>query len=175
MSLDIVHEDDPNRCQTVTSQGQCWYKAVEDGQNCMRHGGNKQLQSQEAQSLRNYRLTKHHARLSRLVAMPDIKSLRDEIAILRMLMEEKLESCSDTHDLIMMSGPISDLVLKIDKVVTSCHKLEGSMGQHLDKASILQFASEVITIIGNALEGQEDKINQISDNILEVVSRVGNE
>jgi len=167
----ITSDDDPERCQAITAYGQCLNKAVPGGKNCLAHGGNKQLEKQRKESLRNYQLGKFQAALEKQATSPNIKCLRDEIAILRILMQEKFNKCNDATDLILQSGPISDLVLKIDKVVTSCHKLEGSMGQLLDKTAILQFANEVIKIIAVELEGEEVKLNKIADQILKIVGR----
>ena len=85
-------------------------------------------------------------------------------------MEERLNKCSDATDLILQSGPISDLVMKIEKVVASCHKLEGQMGTLLDKQAILQFAQAVISIIASELEGQEAIIDAIATKILTSLS-----
>jgi hypothetical protein len=148
-------------------------KAVEGGKNCLAHGGNRQLDAQEAGSLRNYRLTKFRSKVARMGDSPEIKSLRDEIGILRVIMEETINKCEDETDLLLESARITDLVFKIDKVVTSCHKLEGSMGQLLDKQAILQFASEVIDVIGDVLEGQDENMEEISSRILEIVGRQG--
>lgn len=64
--------------------------------------------------------------------------------------------------------------MKIDRLVNSCHKLEGSLGQLLDKQAILNFASEVINVITDNLD-DPIKIDQISTGILEIVGRVGND
>ena len=162
--------DSPNRCQATNSQGQCNNAAVEGGTHCLVHGGNKQLESQRNASLRNYRLTKWQAKLERHAESDSIKSLRDEVGILRILMEERLNQCSTDMDLLLHSGAISDLVMKIDRVVTSCHKLEGQMGQLLDKSALLQFAGRIIDVIGSELEGQDEIMNTIADKILEIIS-----
>ena len=166
--------DDPRRCQAVNSQGQCRNLGIKNGDtyhpNCLAHGGNKQVAKEKAEGLRNYRLTKWNAKVQRFGNRPEIKSLRDEIGILRLIMEERLNKCGDAQDLILQSAPISDLVMKIEKVVASCHKLEGSMGQLLDKQAILQFAQTVIGIVATELEGSEDKIERIADKILESLS-----
>jgi len=143
-----VEEDDPTRCQSRgLGGGQCINKSVPGGTVCMVHGGNKQLQSQAIQAVRNYRLGKFQAELERHADSPILKNLREEIGILRMTLEHRFARCEDATDLILQSGPISELVMKIERVVSSCHKLEGSMGQLLDKQAILQFASEMISII----------------------------
>jgi len=173
-------EADPNRCQGIMpTKGQCQNMAAKTeggkyGQFCMAHGGNRFLQSEEKCSLRNYQLDKFKARLSRHADSPGIKSLRDEIAILRMVMEERLNRCKDETDLVLQSGPISDLVMKIDKIVGSCHKLEGSMGQLLDKQALLQFASEVVEIVCEEIE-DEAQMERIGNKIMQAVGRDTNE
>ena len=183
MAEDIETMDghaDPYRCQAIGRQGQCTNKGVrldEDkyGGFCRVHGGNKTQEAHEAKKVRNYRLTKFQAQLERQTNSSAIKSLREEIGILRMIMEEKLNRCTDMAGLLLESQQISDLVLKIEKLVVSCHRLEGSLGQTLDKQAILQFASEIISIIGTKLKGQEDLIEEIANEIVAVVGRIGDE
>jgi len=173
-------EDDPNRCQAIAgSLGQCPNLAVRTdggkyGEYCLAHGGNRFLQAEKQGAIRNYQLDKFKAKLSRHATSPAIKNLRDEIAILRMVLEERLNKCNDAGDLILQSGPISDMVMKINKVIESCHKLEGSMGQLIDKQAILQFASEVIAIIGEE-EDREYVIEKIGSRIMKLVGNMGEE
>jgi hypothetical protein len=160
---------DADRCQAMDAYGQCRNKAVKNGTVCMVHGGDKQLQSQELTKIRNFRLTKWQAQLDAKTDSSVIKSLREEIGILRILLEERMNRCDDVTDLMLQSGPISDLVMKIERVVGSCHKLEGSMGQLLDKQALLNFASNVITIISEVLDGQDEAIDAIATRILQAV------
>ena len=170
-----VAEDDPNRCQsTATQYGQCMNKAVTDSKFCICHGGAAAINRRNKAAMHNYVLTKWQAKLDQHRDAPNIKSLRDEIAILRMLLQERLEKCTTELDLILQSGPISDLVMKVDKLVNSCHKLEGSLGQLLDKQAILQFASQVINVITENLDDPV-KIDSISTGILEIVGQIGKE
>ena len=164
-------EDDPNRCQNVGKRGQCINLSVNNGTRCMVHGGNKQLQSQELKSLKNFRLGKWQASIERHASSPQIKTLRSEIGILRILLEERLTKCQDVNDLMMHSGVISDLVMKVDRLVTSCHKLEGSMGQLLDKSALLQFASQIIEVISAELEGEDEKLNNIAEGIVALLQQ----
>jgi len=140
--------------------------SVKGGNRCMMHGGNKQLEAKSNASLRNYQLTQFRAKLERHSTSDNIKGLRDEIGILRMTLETRLNQCNDEMDLLLHSGPISDLVLKIDRLVNSCHKLEGSMGQLLDKTAIIQFANVVIEIIGSEVEDQV-VVSRIAEKIIE--------
>jgi hypothetical protein len=169
----VPYEEHPNRCQANVNIGggqQCMFYAVEGGTNCPIHGGSGQKRSQEKESLRNYNLTRWNAQLQRHASSPGIKSLRDEVGILRMMMEERLNMCRDNMDLILHSGPIADMVMKIERLVVSCHKLEGSLGQLLDKTAVLQFASQVIDVIASELSGQDQVINTIADKIVSLVA-----
>jgi len=140
---------------------------------CICHGGSTQRNAQKKQHESNYRLTKWQARLEQKASATGIKSLRDEVGILRMLLEEQLNKCEDTTDLLIHSGRISDLAMKLEKLVASCHKLEGSMGDLLDKTAILQFASEIVESVSDELKGDEKKINAIANKIMAAVGRIG--
>jgi hypothetical protein len=163
----IKSEDDPDRCQGIAAHGQCTNVHTPNSKYCPVHGGNKGEEAAQKAALRNYRLFKFQNRIQELGDSGNIKSLRDEIAILRLLMEERLNSTKDSTDLILQSGPISDLVMKIDRVVASCHKLEGSMGMLLDKTAVLQFANVVIELIGEELKDQPEMVSRIADRILQ--------
>jgi len=150
-----VPEDDPNRCQASAAQGQCPNKAVEGSKFCMCHGGHKAAARNKEERMKNYRLGKFHARAAELGNSDGINSLRDEVALLRMLIEEKIKFCKDEHDLLLISGPISDLIIKVEKVVSSMNKLEDKLGNTLNKEKIIQFAQLMIEIIGRYIENPE--------------------
>jgi hypothetical protein len=167
-SYERVEPDDPRRCQHVTVQGQCLIISHPGSKYCYPHGGASTAHAAKRKELRNYRLTKWKARVQEKGDSEHIKSLRDELGILRVILEERLESCKSSMDLILHSGQISDMVMKIERVVSSCHKLEGSMGQLLDKSAILQFASQVLTIIGDEVQ-DEAALARIADRITNVL------
>ncbi len=169
----VPYAEHERRCQGMAKGDQCWFYAVEEGTHCMMHGGNKQLESRRKAGLKNYQLTMFRAQLDRHAGSSHIKDLRDEIGILRFVLETRLSKCKDETDLILQSGPIADLVLKIDKLVSSCHRLEGSMGELLDKTSILQFANVVVSIIGDELGDYPKKMHIIADRIVAEVGKIG--
>lgn len=166
-------ETDPNRCQGVAAYGQCVNKAMVGSTFCLVHGGPSAIYATAAKERRNYRLTKWQARLEQQASAPQIKSLREEIGILRMLMEERLNTCTNATELLMYSQPIAELVLKIEHVVASCHKLEEKLNIVVDRQAILQFASEVITAISEHVT--TDVLQAISDKILLIVGKVSHE
>lgn len=145
--LTRVVEDDPSRCQGIFASGQCPYRAVEGSNMCSMHGGNKAQESAAQASLRNYQLGQWQSRVDDFATNPQIKNLREEIGILRICLERLINSCSDHTTLIMYSGKISELVMKIEKLVTTCHKLESSLGMMIDKLAAQQLSNEIVAII----------------------------
>lgn len=170
------YPEHPNRCTAMTRNGQCVFLALQLSNGdyaatCKMHNGTISQKNLDKEALSNYRLHQWQSRLDEKRDSSAIKSLRDEIGILRIAMEERLNQCREPMDFLLHAGPISDLAVKIEKLVTSCHRLEGSMGLLLDKQVLLQFASEVIDIIGDCLTGQEDIANEIAERILDAVRR----
>jgi hypothetical protein len=161
---DIQRVDDEfaaDRCQAVMpTRGQCMNRVHPESEYCLAHGGNRAGQRAEKTRISNYRLSKYQARLERQVGNPSLKSLRDEIGLSRMIMEELINRCETNFDLLTNSQKISDMAMKIAVLVEKCHRLEGSMGQLLDKTTVLQIANTFINIIveENLTEPQLDRI-----------------
>jgi hypothetical protein len=122
-----------------------------------------------AQDLRKYNLTKYNARIQAQANHPAIKSLRDEVGILRMVLETQLDRCHTDDDLILKSATIGDLVLKIEKLVSSCHRLEELTNQVLDKATVAQMMDEIIQVIAEAVP--ETELPNIAFKLGQVLSR----
>ena len=143
-----VAEDAPNRCQAVTSRGQCVNQCVEGTKYCSGHGG------KIPNELRLYQVKKWQDRIDRL-STSNVKSLNEEIGVLRMSLETLLNRCEDDNDLIMNQASIAALVLSIEKVVSSCTKLEVRLGEYVEKKNLYQFAGEVIQLISTYVPEQE--------------------
>lgn len=163
---------DPNRCQCVTGQGQCRNLALDGSKFCAAHGGNKALEALEKKNLSGYRLMKYQNRLQEFADSDKIKSLRDEIGILRILIEEKFNYCCKTEtDLILQSGPLSDLVMKVEKLVSSCDRIESKLGLMMDKTQVMQLATEVVEIISQFVL-DEATLTEIATKIADTIERM---
>lgn len=172
----IDSPDDPDRCQGIRNGeqgGQCTNKAVPNGTFCMAHGGNRSLMKDEKQSRELYQVAMFNARIARNKNHDEVKTLSNEVAILRMMLESKLNACQNDTDLLLSCAAISDLVIKIDKVVVSCHKLEKNLGQHMDKASLLQFAGEVVALVSKNVSNKQE-IAAIAEGMTEMIGRLDN-
>jgi len=159
------------RCEATGKDSQCPYCKVEGSNYCSRHGGYLQQKRKDAEAMRGYRLGRWKARVGELSDSSGIKSLREEIGILRMMLEEMIGQCTDATDILLYSQRMSDLVMKIEKLVTSCDKLENRMGMLLSKDSVLQLASTYIQIINMHVTDPE-VIEQIGTEMAEATEQI---
>lgn len=165
-----AEEFDPHQCQAVTNQGQCIMKANEGSQFCLSHGGIASVNVAKKASLKNYRLKRFQQRAEEFAGSDGVNSLRDEIGILRILIEEKFNACPDAQSLLMSSGPLSDLITKVEKLTTSSHRLESRLGGLLDRTKVLQFAQMIIEIISQRVE--EDVVAEIAEEIFNALGEL---
>jgi hypothetical protein len=163
-------EGDPNRCQGITKTGQCPFKAHEGLLYCKMHAG-QSLKKLEKQEIRNYRLAQWQGRINEFADNDKVKSLREEVGVLRLTLESILDKCKDTQDLLIYAGKICALVLNIEKVVSSCHRLELSTGALLDKTAVVQIAGTIVEIIGRHIRNP-DQVSMITSEIMVSISQV---
>lgn len=162
-----VEADDPRRCHGKTAQGQCQIRALDGSVYCAVHNGPiERVQAKEA--ARNYRLQQFRERVSEFADNDQVKSLREEIGILRLMMETIINRCEDANQLIIYSNKIADMTTRIEKLVVSCHRLEERTGMLLDKSAIIQLAGVIVEIIGRH-DIPEDILQAISEEILQEI------
>ncbi len=160
--------DDPKRCQGMIRTGQCPFISVNNTQYCQLHQGGIKNADTTEQTFHNYRLSKWQSRINEFASNSNVKSLREEIGITRLMLEEIINKCHDTSDLILYSTKISDLVMKIEKLVSSCHRLEYSTGSLLDKTTVIHLSTLFVEIISQHIV-DIDILEQISDKMFEAV------
>jgi len=163
-----------NRCQWVTSNGQC-DRTAENGPFCKAHGP-----VNPDQALRHYQITNalvgdKHARHN---AVDQIKDLREEIALTRSLIETRLNLATSEAEFIASMGILHQYIGTVEKLAASCHRMDSNLGNVLSKASVLQLAQEMVTIITAELEGVPDRdaiVDRIAHRIVEAVGTKNND
>lgn len=163
-----VAPDSPERCQGRYKHGQCPFAFIPGSKYCIMHGGHVVEKSKDKTNQRSYRLDKWRSRVSEFADDERVKGLREEIGILRVVLEETMNSCKDTTDLLIYSAKIADLVTRIEKIVSSCHRLEASTGMLLDKSAALHLASVIVEIIGRFVT-DENAVDSISNEIVTAI------
>ena len=152
----------PNRCKADLRSGQCEFLSIEGTQYCARHGGISQKDAQLAQNNRKYKLT-HLKDLEKTVDQykhdKEILNLRDDIALLRGLIQEKLNTCTTTTELMLASGLITAILRQVSDTTEKCFKLEQSLGRYLDKSELIAFVQQIIEVINIEISDDTVKFN----------------
>ena len=165
-----VEENDPTRCQAVAfGSGQCPYQAVPGIKYCSRHGGNKAAADGERKRVHDYQLQIWQQRVDEFASSEKVTSLAGEIGILRLHLESIQNMCKDSNDLLIYSTRISDLAMKIDKLITTFDKLQNRSGNLLNKSAALVLAGQIVDII-TAHVDDPLKVNLISEGIINLVA-----
>lgn len=142
--------DPSDRCQrTRADNTQCKLVVVPGSRFCPGCGGNKAAGSQK----RRYHLTKWRERQQELADDMRVTQLNDEIGILRMMLEAKLNTTGETlDDLAMMAGPIGDLALKICRLAEAHDRMVSKSSDMLSKARAQGLANELLQHCCSILE-----------------------
>jgi hypothetical protein len=179
--------EDPNRCQGNMSGEQCRYLSLrgmslagyndpDDARdystaiNCPKHGGVHQAVSLEKRATKNYRLQLWQERVDEFTENEQSKTLREEVGILRLLLEETINSCNNQMELLMYSNKIADLCMKLEKLVVSANRLESNMGMLLDRGAALAMGQKIVELISTKV-ADADTIDAISDGIINIFAK----
>jgi len=128
------------------------------------HGGAGQVDKNKAYQIAKYRLEQYGGRVKEFANDDMIKSLRDEIGILRMTLENLINQCKTANQLVMFIDKITSLVNQIRQTVESTHKLEEKTAQLLDRRVIVIIADSVVQIIADHIK-DPDVLNVIGSRI----------
>jgi hypothetical protein len=168
---------DPRRCQAIVHSGQCAQRAIEGYDFCDSHC----KRSDRKERLRHYLLSNPElqTRLNRQAAVEEVRSLREEIHLARVMVETRLELVeeNDRGDMLAAFSTVNTYLQTIEKLVSSCHRMEVSLGTLLSKASIFALGKEVVEIVIDEIqhiEGHEVIVDKISERIVTVIAEQQN-
>ncbi len=155
-------EDDPRRCRESTRTGQCWNVANEGSDRCLACSKTDLVEADR----RSYLLTdpRFQSRLAELAEADEIKCLRNEVAIARILIEERLNKIDSDQDLYTATGAINSLLLTVEKLVSRSHILEQNLGQLYHRSTVLQLMQAVVEVI-------DDEVRPLPGGV-EVIDRI---
>jgi len=155
---------DPRRCKGSKGEGQCMNLAEDGSEYCVACGG---VNRAPARRLRQYLLAQaqDRTRLAQFAEHEEVKSLRDEIALARMLIERRFNLIQNDADLMQACGPLNTMLLTVERLVKSAHAIEQSLGNLLARQSVLRLGQLICQIIVDRLEGIPN-YEQIVDGII---------
>jgi hypothetical protein len=162
---------DPRRCKGSQPDGQCQNVAEDGSDYCRACGGISQA---PARRLRQYLLAKAQdsTRLAQFAEHEEVKSLRDEIALARMLIERRFNLIQNDADLISACGSLNTLLLTVERLVKSAHAIEKSLGALLARNAVLRVGQQICQIIVERLEGIQNYERIVDGIITDIVATI---
>ncbi len=144
----IDGEFDPDRCHgTNAGTAQCKYKRIPPSHYCPIHGGLGNQGLEKRAKLANYKLQQYSERVGELATSPEIKSLREEIGIVRMVLENILNQCTSANLLLTYTDKLSSLAGQISRLIETAQKLEERNSNLLDRKVVIVIADQIIDTI----------------------------
>ncbi len=168
---------DPRRCRGAAPDGQCWNRAEHGRDYCRAHGG---VSTQSAEDLRGFLLAKaeDRARLAQIDdGMEPVKELRDSINLNHMLIEKRYNAIKDENDLIAACGPLNSLLVTMERLVTSAHRIEQNLGALLARNAVIRLAKGMVEIVVDELEGIDNYeliVDRITTRLIDTVRTANN-
>lgn len=139
----VPYPDHPNRCQALRGdQGQCINMSVEGSEYCPAHGGNRGAAKLREAERKLYEANKY-LNIANKRDNNALLTLTTEVAALKSLIEARLKLIHDDHSFVMHSQVVGDLIMKSEKLVSSCVRLQEKLGNMMSAEQALQFADDV--------------------------------
>lgn len=158
----VSNPADPRRCQANNGFGQCNFVALPNNSYCLMHSSKKTS---------NYNISSVlQKRVQEKANSKKLTDLSEELAILRVLLEEKLNTIHGLNDLILHSGELSEIIVKIEKLTVSLVKIQESQKTYLDKSRVVQFAEELITLFSEHVNA--DVLGKLADDIFAKIDSI---
>ena len=159
--------DDPNRCKASAGEEQCQNVAAVGSDFCRAHSG---VDRSETMNKRAYLLAQAHDRatLARFAESEGIKSLRDEIALARLMVERHWNMIKNDNDFVNRAPSINSLLLTIERLIKSSHSIEQSLKTLLGREHVIAFGQLLVKVVMEELKTLPD-YELIADRILQRV------
>lgn len=173
------------QCQYITSHGQCRKDALDGLKWCEAHLP-ASVKNNKSTSLGQYQIAckllgdapERHAATN-----AELKSLRGEIALMRAMLERRLNMIESDAELVAAMPTLKDFALAVEKLASSCHNMDVKLGNLLDKQALMSLAQEIIQIITRrtsplrASQGDviiDETIEAIGQDIVEAIAKQEN-
>lgn len=164
---------DPRRCQGAAKTGQCWNVALPTSRFCKAHGGS--LTDPEAAAKRRYLLNdvREQVRLNELVEHGKLTSLREEIALFQLMINERWNMAKTPVEKQQAMAAVDSMARTLEKLQKTYFQLEKESGNLLPREELVVRGQALAQAMLEELEGLEDYellCDRILDRFLQIIS-----
>lgn len=163
---------DPTRCQAQVLNGDpCMFRAEPNQRFCKKHAGRGEM-AKRHQRIMRYRLQQEKMRQAEDLADGEALSLRDEIIVLRITLQDVLTHAdSQPNGFVLNADMISNLSRQVGSLVEKCFKLEQFGDEHLTRTQVMELSNTLINIV--AMFVTEEQLQQVIEKFAEAIQSVG--
>lgn len=133
------------------------------------HGGHAVAEREKERRIHDYRLLQYQARVDDFASSERVLSLRGEIGVTRMTLEQLLNRCKDDQDLLLASSRVTMLVQQLQKLVETSARVESKLGQMMDRGTLQALCDSIVQIISDHVENV-DILGQIANKVAGAIS-----
>lgn len=155
------------RCQGQRDDGSaCTNRARLDSHLCANCFSKSHAKRINKESRRMYDLATYNGDIDRFSKAKEIRSLKEEVGISRMILERILKSIDPKNIAMMLARfpQINQSIKTIESLVVQCNKFDITAGQMLDKADVARLSSEIVKIVAEEIEDQVT-LERIADRV----------
>jgi len=163
-------ENDPNRCQATTKNGQCKFFAVPGSKFCPMHA----RVNTADKNLYNIHITEVAARIKAFRNHPDSKKLTTELGLLRLLLEEAINKCTCSYDLVTNNAQLLSLIEKIRIVQQANINIEQKIGDLLSIEQVTEIAQQLYNVVAKYIHDL-DMLEGIASDFEQILEQQGSE
>jgi hypothetical protein len=117
------------------------------------------------------------AKLAHFADHEDLKSLRDEIGLVRMMIQATWNSAKTDVEKLQAYSKVNTFCLTLERLVKTCQTLDQSMGHLIAKPALLRLAQSICNIVVTGLEGVPDyeaRCDVMIPQIIQAVEKINN-
>lgn len=166
--LERVGADHPQACQGG-SNGACVYKSEPGSDRCSLHAGSAKSAASKRAEHRNYKLNALFGdRANQLADSPKIKSLTEEIGLMRVALETIFNAITDANSMLLYADRIEKMVKGIQNLVTTTQSLQEKNKELLGRETVMSIIDQILEKIILRID-DPDIVKALADDCYEVV------
>lgn len=148
-------ENDEERCISPSGRGPCPFAKAAGTDYCERHGAGCAAAMAAKRRANKYKIEFAKRRYEDFMSDDKYLDLQDEIALMRVTLEQVLKKCDSGNAFYRTADRIARLASQIQGLVVACDKLKSKSHTTMSKTEALNFASEIGNIIAEYIEDEK--------------------
>ena len=155
------------------AKSNCPYEKEEGATVCIRHGANKQIEKRAKEMRYDFKKERVRKQVNLLAADPTRYRLDEELAILRLTLEDTINTVTSESDrdyaLFQCSDTIRSLIAEINKTAQVCVQQSVNLGLLLTTEDVLEQVQKIIDVLAEEIKDEETLL-RIAEKIDSVLS-----